>query len=231
MFLKRCDSLVALSTAVCEEIKNVVPGADPKHIAHPVYDHFGDLISREEARQNLGWSADAPILLFFGLVRHYKGLHVLLDALPEARKRVPGLQLVVAGEFYESSRQYDDHIRRLGIDSMITLFDEYIPSDRVPQIFGACDVVVQPYLSATQSGIVQMAFHFERAVIVTDVGGLSEAVGARDAGLVVPPSDPQALSDAIYHFFEAGVRDKLERSVCSIKATSSWSGYTRFILT
>jgi len=231
MFLKRCDSLVALSTAVCEEIKNVVPGADPKHIPHPVYDHFGDLISREEARQNLGWSADAPILLFFGLVRHYKGLHVLLDALPEARKGVPGLQLVVAGEFYESSRQYADHIRRLGIDSMITLFDEYIPSERVPELFGACDVVVQPYISATQSGIVQMAFHFERPVIVTDVGGLSEAVGARGAGLVVPPSDPQALVDAIYHFFEPGVREQLEQSVCSIKATSSWNGYTRFILT
>jgi len=231
LFLKRCNSIAALSRAVCEDIEGLVPGSDPVLIPHPVYDHFGDLISREEARQRLGWSLDAPTLLFFGLVRRYKGLGILLDALAEARKRIPELRLVVAGEFYESSGQYVEQIRRLGLGSAVTLIDEYIPSERVPPLFGACDVVVQPYLSATQSGIVQMAFHFERPVIVTDVGGLSEAVAERGAGLVVPPSDPYALSEAIHHFFEPGVREKLERAVFSIKRESSWKGYSEFILT
>ncbi len=231
MFLKRCDSVIAMSKAVCEDIEDLVPGSKPKLIPHPVYDQFGELISREASRRDLGWSRDARILLFFGLIRHYKGLDILLDALPDARKRLPGLHLVIAGEFYESRARYVDHIRRLGLDSEVTLFDEYIPSERLPPLFGACDVVVQPYLSATQSGIIQMAFHFERPVIVSDVGGLAEAVEAHDAGLVVPPSDPQALGDAIVHFFESGVREKLERGVFLLKKDSSWSGFSDFILT
>jgi len=146
-------------------------------------------------------------------VRKYKGLHVLLDALPAVIEAIPDVRLIIAGEFYDDSAPYRAQIERTGLDRHVVLHDRYIPSGEVPFYFGAADVVVQPYVSATQSGVAQIAFHFERPIILTDVGGLAEVVPHERAGLVVPPDDPDALAQAIVRFFVDGMGPELKAGV------------------
>jgi D-inositol-3-phosphate glycosyltransferase len=135
-------------------------------------------------------------------VRHYKGLDTLLEALPGVVERHPRLQLIVAGEFYEPEQSYRDRVQNLGLADHVRFENHYIPGDDVPLYFGATDLVVQPYRSATQSGVAQLSFGFGVPVLTTDVGGLAEAVPHGRAGLIVPPEDVEALSNAIVGYFE-----------------------------
>jgi glycosyltransferase involved in cell wall biosynthesis len=213
-FLRAVDGFVVMSDAVAEELAPLRrSGATVQRIEHPVYARFGKAMPRREARAELDLPLDAPVLLFFGFVREYKGLHVLLDALPAVVSRLPDAHLVIAGEFYDDPAPYRAQIERTGLADHVTLHDRYVPSKAVPAYFGAADVVVQPYVSATQSGVAQIAFHFERPVIVTDVGGLAEVVPHEAAGFVVPPEDPAALADYIVRFFREGWRDRLVAGV------------------
>ena len=194
--LAGADALVVLSESVRADVERL--GARRRGVrvpvtvaAHPAYDHFGAPVARAEARRRLGLPADAPVLLFFGFVRRYKGIGVLLDAMPAVAARVPGVRLVVAGEFYG-----DEAALRAQAAGLPVRFDaDYIPDARVADYFGAATAVVQPYLSATQSGVAGVALHFGRPVVTTDVGGLAADVGA--AGLVVPPGDAAALARAL----------------------------------
>jgi glycosyltransferase involved in cell wall biosynthesis len=196
-------------------------------IEHPVYDRFGPGMPREGARRRLALGEDLELLLFFGLVRPYKGLDVLLEAMGELAARRPRLHLIVAGEFYEGRRAADEAIERLGIRDRVTLLDRYIPDDDVPLYFSAADVVVQPYRSATQSGVVQTAFQFGRPVIVTDVGALSRMVENGRDGLVVPPADPEALSAAVERFFdEEGLALRLTRGAAAAEDRMTWTEFT-----
>jgi len=174
-----------------------------------VYERFGDPVDRSDARARLHLPQDAPVLLFFGFIREYKGLHVLLEAMPRIREGLPEVKLVVAGEAYEDPERYRSIIRDRGLEETVIWHDGYIPGDDVPAYFGAADVVVQPYVSATQSGVAQIAFHFETPMVVTDVGGLAEVAPHEDAGLVVPPEDPPALADAVVRFFADGLAPDL----------------------
>ena len=219
-FLRACDGFVVMSDAVAEDLRPLRrEDATVRRIDHPVYARFGSAVPKNEARRALGLPADGPVLLFFGFIREYKGLHVLLDALPEVVEALPEVRLIVAGEFYDDPAPYRAQIERHGLGEHVIVHDRYIPSDTVPAYFGAADLVVQPYISATQSGVAQIAFHFERPVVVTDVGGLAEVVPDGEAGLVVPPEDPGALARAIIRFFHdemqaslaAGVRRQKER--------------------
>jgi glycosyltransferase involved in cell wall biosynthesis len=215
------DGLLVLSDSVRRDVERLAPGVPVRQAAHPVYDFFGEAVARAEARAALDLSQEAPVLLFFGFVRRYKGLHVLLDALPQIRARVPDVQLVVAGEFYDDEAPYREQVRRLGLDDVVRFDAEYIPNERVARYFGAADLVVQPYLSATQSGVAQIAYHFERPLVTTDVGGLAETVPP-DAGLVVPPEDPAALADAVARFFEEGLARQLVAGVRRMRAATGW---------
>ncbi|MDX1531127.1 MAG: glycosyltransferase, partial [Rhodothermales bacterium] len=159
----------------------------------------------------LGLPAEAPVLLFFGFVRRYKGLDVLLEALPAVRERLPEARLVVAGEFYDDERPYRERVAHLGLGEAVRFDAHYVPSGEVPLYFSAADLVVQPYRSATQSGVAQVAFGFGRPVVTTNVGGLAEAVPDGEAGLVVPPEEPAALARAVVRFFAApGLRARLD---------------------
>jgi glycosyltransferase involved in cell wall biosynthesis len=209
-FLNACAGHVVMSDAVADDVRSLCgPSTAIEQIEHPVYERFGDPMPRAAAREQLDLPAEAPVLLFFGFVREYKGLHVLLEALPQVLDAYPEARLVVAGEAYDDPERYRSIIRREGIEHAVTWNDGYVPGEAVPAYFSAADLVVQPYVTATQSGVAQIAFHFETPMVVTDVGGLAEVVPDGDAGLVVPPEDPEALAEAIARFFAEEMQDKL----------------------
>ena len=217
--LGACDGLVVLSDEVERDIETLGIDVPVRLVAHPVYDGFGDPTPRSEARAALGLPADAPLFLFFGFVRRYKGLHVLLDAWRSVRQRVPDARLVVAGEFYADEAAL--RAQAAALDG-VRLDADYIPDDRVGLYFSAADAVVQPYVTATQSGVAQIAFHFGRPVITTDVGGLAEVVPDGEAGLVVPPEDPAALAAALVRFVEDDLGERLASGVRRERAKYSW---------
>lgn len=201
-FLGACKGHVVMSDAVAENLRNLRRAdAHVCQIEHPVYERFGDPVDRASAREELGLPQEAPVLLFFGFVREYKGLHVLLEAMPAVLRELPDAHLLVAGEAYDDSERYHDLISASGLQDRVHWHDEYIPSGRVPVFFGAADLVVQPYVSATQSGVAQIATHFEVPMVLTDVGGLAETVPDEKAGFVVPPEDSEALAEAVVRFF------------------------------
>ena len=229
ILFSQCDAVCALSASVAEDIQRMASGLRADVIPHPVYDQFGDAIEKAAARELIGAESGIPTMLFFGLIRSYKGLGVLLDALAECRSHVPDLRLIIAGEFYEDRRVYEDQIQALDLSNSILMMDRYIESELVPALFCAADVIVQPYLAATQSGVIQIAIHYERPCIVTDVGGLAESIGEAEAGLIVPAGDSSALARAIEHFFSKGVDERLTGGASRLKAASSWGGYVSFI--
>jgi glycosyltransferase involved in cell wall biosynthesis len=191
---------------------------------HPIYDVFkrGE-ISRQQARERLG--VEEPMLLFFGYIRPYKGLNTLLEAFAQVLPARPS-RLFVVGEFYEDQAPYLQTIERLGLGDRISLVDRYVPNEEVELYFAACDLVVLPYLSATQSGIVQIAFGFDKPVVVTEVGGLPDVVDHGRTGYVVPPNRPDALARAIVDFFD---QDKAAEFSVNIQAAKERFSWTRCI--
>ncbi|MDX1421312.1 MAG: glycosyltransferase, partial [Rubricoccaceae bacterium] len=218
--LRACDGLLVMSDEVRRDVEALAPAVPLRQASHPVYDLFGAPVPRAEARVALGLPRDAPVLLFFGFVRRYKGLHVLLSAMPRILARLPDARLVVAGEFYADEGALRAQAAPLG--DAVRFDADYIPDTAVAPYFGAADVVVQPYVSATQSGVAQIAFHFGRPVITTDVGGLAEVVPHEKAGLVVPPETPEALADAVVRFFEEEMASRLEAGVRGERENHTW---------
>lgn len=184
------------------QLQTLRPEGTIRKGCHPTYSEFGSdqLLDKPGAREVIGTPLERDTLLFFGLVRPYKGLKVLLEAISLVLK-VRNCQLLVVGEFYDDKKQYLSLIEKLGIGENVTVVDRYIPNEEVATYFHAADAVVLPYVSATQSGIVQIAFGLGTPVITTDVGGLPEAVDHRKTGLVVPAQDPQRLAEAILEFY------------------------------
>ncbi|MCB0717951.1 MAG: glycosyltransferase [Bacteroidetes bacterium] len=222
-FLRKADGLITMSRKVKQDVESVV-GVDAPvvYIPHPVYDNFGEPMDRGEAREMLRIDRSDKMLLFFGFIRKYKGLDVLLDAMPAVLSQLPDTKLVVAGEFYGDEAAYRDRVKRLDIESVVRFESDYIPDDAVGRYFSACDLVVQPYRNATQSGVAQIAFQFDRPVVVTDVGGLSEIVPDGKVGFVVPPENAAALADAIVRFFRDDRAADMTRAVRIEKEKYSW---------
>jgi glycosyltransferase involved in cell wall biosynthesis len=194
-FIQSCDAVIVLSESVRKDVLKLVPEISVRIQQHPVYDQFGTAIEKSVARSRLNLDSQGHVLLFFGFIRRYKGLHVLLDSLSRVTQRYPGLTLLVAGEFYDDISSYQEQLARLGLRDNVRLEDRYISSGEVGTYFCASDVIVQPYLTATQSGVIPIARHFNKPVIATNVGGLAELNGQNHT--VVPAGDPNALADAI----------------------------------
>lgn len=220
-FLGAVDGFLAMSRSVAADLDRLRPGAPCELVPHPVYDLFGERIDKIAARRTLGLPEREPILLFFGFVRDYKGLDLLLDALPSIRKRLPA-RLLVLGEFYSGKERTLEQIRRLGLSDVVTLEDGYVPNERVSLYFSAADVVVLPYRSATQSGIVPIAYQLERPVICTDVGGLAEVVEHGRTGLICPPLDVEALAQSVIRFYEEDLEDALVAGIREKRIEYSW---------
>jgi glycosyltransferase involved in cell wall biosynthesis len=221
-FLQSCDGLIVMSDEVEEDIHRLGVERPIRRMNHPIYNTFGDSLPRAEARAELDLPEEAPTLLFFGFIRRYKGLHLLLTALPQIAEHLSEVRLVVAGEFYDEKAFYQNIIENHQLDPYLRLHDGYVSDDEVATYFSAADVVVQPYVSATQSGVAKIAYHFERPLIMTDVGGLAEMMPHGEAGLVVPPEDPDALAEAVCRFFEDDLQAKLTEGVRREKEKYSW---------
>jgi glycosyltransferase involved in cell wall biosynthesis len=214
------DYFIVQSRSVESDLREFVPDARYAFVPHPIYNVFGSALPKVEARKRLGL-ADERIILFFGYVRRYKGLHLLLEAMPQILKNIP-LKLLIVGEFYEDEETYRKEIQRLGLADHVIVHSQYILNDEVALYFSACDVVVLPYISATQSGIVQIAYHFDKPVIATDVGGLAEVVLDGKTGYIVPPSNSEALAEAVCTLYDEKKEEEFAANIKVEKKKYAW---------
>jgi glycosyltransferase involved in cell wall biosynthesis len=218
--LRESDGYLVMSRSVEADLDRLKPGALRRFVKHPLYSQFDrGRWTRESARAHLGISGD--VLLFFGYVRRYKGLDVLIEALPRVRQRRPAT-LIVAGEFYEPPAPYREQVARLGLGDAVRFLDHYLPDAEVEAVFRAADLAVLPYRAATQSGVTHVAYALGLPVATTAVGGLPETVRDGETGLLAAPEDPQALADVILRFFEPGVAERLRAGVRDVQREYSW---------
>ncbi len=217
----RTDILVSLSSSVKADIENSVKDKPVLQLFHPIYNHYGSEISKTNAKEALGWSEDTKYLLFFGLVRAYKGLDLLIEALAllESNEKY---KLVIAGEFYEDQKKYDKLIAEKNLENRIIIRNEYIPNEDIPKLFCASEAIVLPYRTATQSGVVPIALHFRRPVIVTRVGGLAALIERHNIGLIAEP-EASSIANHLDAFLTGSV--KLNNDFEEIKDDLSWQSF------
>jgi glycosyltransferase involved in cell wall biosynthesis len=200
-FLKAPDGFITMSEKVLADLGSFHNTKPAQLVQHPLYDNFGQSITKVEARQKLELDPSSKIILFFGFIRHYKGLDLLLDAMKDPRLVEAKISLLIAGEFYEDQKKYTEQINNLG--EGVILRTQFIPDSEVRDYLCAADCVVQPYRNATQSGVTPLAYHFEKPMIVTNVGGLPSLVPHGKSGLVCEPTPP-SIAAAILEFYRLG---------------------------
>ncbi|MEE9162604.1 MAG: glycosyltransferase [Candidatus Neomarinimicrobiota bacterium] len=223
-YLEGADRLVVLSDDGRRQLEGLGVSTPTEVLFHPLYDGYGEARPQGASKRLLGVPEEMPVILFFGLVRPYKGLGQLLEAARELLRRGARFHLRVAGEFYQGYRQAAQQVTDWGLAEHVTLEDRFVPDGEVAAYFSAADVVVLPYLSATQSGVVQIAYQFERPVVVTDVGGLPETVTEGETGFVVPTGDSGALADILAGNLPDGFR-ALRSKVAEAKGRFSWDSF------
>jgi glycosyltransferase involved in cell wall biosynthesis len=227
-FLQSCDGFVTMSEKVRKDLFEFETNKPVQLIQHPLYDNFGDIMSKDEARKQLGLSPGDKIILFFGFIRQYKGLDLLLKAMADKEIRQQQIKLLVAGEFYEDAKQYLDLVSEYNLQDQVILKTNFIPDSEVKFYLCAADCVVQPYRNATQSGVTPLAYHFEKPMIVTNVGGLPSLVPHEKSGLVCEP-DPTSIAHAITRFYQLGDNYFIPH-LRSEKQKYSWSHLTKAII-
>jgi len=223
------DYFVVMSKTVEEDLKLFNKGKPYKLIPHPVYNIFGDKVEKSEAKDFIlkEYGIDLQnekVILFFGYIRKYKGLNYLIDAMPEILKKVK-LKLLVVGEYYGDEEKYREQIRSLGLEDDIKVVSDFVPDLNVKYFFSASDIVVLPYSDATQSGIIQIAYHYDKPVIATDVGGLAEVVRNNETGLIIEPKNPSAIAKAVIDFYEKGLEEKFTINAREEKKKYTWEKF------
>jgi len=218
-FIQSCDAFIVMSDKVADDIKLFNPKKPVSITPHPIYSIFGDKVSRDEACEKLNLDKGFKYLLFFGFIRKYKGLDILLQAMPLIKNK--NLKLIVAGEFYESKEEYLKLIKEHHLENAIIMRDEYIPKDDVRFYFSAADLIVQPYRSATQSGVTQIAYSFDKPMVVTNVGGLPEMVTDGVSGFVTDVN-PNAIANAVDRFYVEQLAIPFTAGVQSEKNKFGW---------
>jgi D-inositol-3-phosphate glycosyltransferase len=227
-FVNNVDGFIAQSKSVLSDL-NLFDATKPKRFSpHPLYDNFGAAIPKEEAKAKLGLDSNKHYLLFFGFIRDYKGLDILLKAIADKRFKDQNINVIVAGEFYNNAEQYHQLIEELKIADLVTLRTDFIPDDMVRYYFCASDIVVQPYKHATQSGVTQICYHFNRPMIVTNVGGLPEIVPNDVVGYVVEP-EPTSIANAILKFYAEQKEDVFAANINIEKEKYSWNAMLKSI--
>ncbi len=225
-FLNSCDGFFCMSREVQKQAQALQPNKKVAYVAHPMYDMFGSAQDKKLAKEKLGLDADTHYLLFFGFIRKYKGLNLLLNSFAKVDRRGLKVKLIVAGEFYEASEPYLAQIKELGLEEDVVLKTDFIPNSEVASYFSASDMVVQTYLSATQSGVTQIAYYYNKPMLVTDVGGLAELVPAGKVGYVCQ-QDEQEIANSIQDFYTAQRESTFARGVEEEKAKFTWEYLTQ----
>lgn len=226
-FLRRMDGVVYMSEEVGRDLDSFHYRGARAMSPHPIYDTYGPAVSKAEACTALGLDPGLDYVLFFGFIRDYKGLDLLLEAWArlKAAGKTGGKKLLVAGEYYGNQQKYDALILALGLSEDVIIHDRYIEENEVKNYFGAADLVVQPYRSATQSGVTQVAYHFGTPMVVTRVGGLPEIVPDGRVGYVVE-IDPGAIASAIEEFYDGDHAAEFRDNIAMEKGRFSWSVLT-----
>ena len=220
-FVKSCDAFLSLSASVLDDLSKFTNTTYKKFIPHPIYNVFGDKITKAKALENLGLNSEDKHLLFFGFVRKYKGLDLMLKAMGDSRIKAMGIKLIIAGEFYDDKTEYTDMITNLGIEDNIIMKSDFIPAEKVKDYFCAADMITQTYRTATQSGVTQIAYSFDRPMLVTDVGGLAEIVPNNKVGYVTS-QNPTEIADAIIDFYTNNKEEYFSDNTRLEKKRFSW---------
>jgi len=220
-FVKNVDGFITMSRSVLNDLE-IFDKEKPKlYCPHPLYDNFGEILTKDIAKEKLNLDKKFNYILFFGLIRDYKGLDLLLEAFANSSLRKFSLKLLVAGEFYCDSKPYFEIIKKHKLEDYVIMSNNFIPDDKVKDYFCAADLVVQPYKNATQSGVTQIAYHFNKPMIVTDVGGLSEMVPDNKVGYIVKP-EINDIAKAIEKFYSDKKEDEFVNNVKVEKTKYSW---------
>jgi len=227
-FLKPVDAFITMSRDVLKDLQRFTAKV-ARFVPHPLYDNYGEAISKEDACKKLHLDANKKYILFFGFIRKYKGLDILLEAMNNNSLKKQGIELIVAGEFYGDAAEYDQLIEKYDLQARIHLFTSFIPNEDVRYYFSAADLVVQPYRNATQSGITQIAYSFEKPMVVTNVGGLAEVVPDGKVGFVAEPN-PTDIAAAILQFFQPGSIPNLHENILHEKNKYSWSTFVKAMM-
>jgi glycosyltransferase involved in cell wall biosynthesis len=227
-FLRTCDAFITMSEKVLYDLRLFEKTKPAILIPHPLYDNFGEKISRQEARKILSIDRNEKVLLFFGFIRHYKGLDILLEAMADERIKQQNIKLLIAGEFYEDELAYRKLIKAHNLTDRIILHNHFIADAEVKNFICAGDCIIQPYRNATQSGVTPLAYHFEKPMIVTNVGGLPALVPHKKSGLVAEPNSA-SIADAIIEYYNLG-EDFFLPSLLEEKKKYSWQKLTTAII-
>ena len=227
-FIKSIDAFVVMSEQVKLDLRSL--GFDKKTLLlpHPLFDHFGTQLDQNKAKTELHVPEDRPLLLFFGLIRPYKGLDLLIHAMSDERIRKTGAMLLVAGEFYENKEKYTQLVQELNVEGSVRFHDEFIPEDKIQFYFSAADVLVQPYKTATQSGVTPLAMHFNLPMIVTQAGGLKEMVVDGETGIITE-INADSLANGIMRFLHKG-KQAFVAPIELRKSHYSWKGFMQSLL-
>lgn len=226
-FLKQNHGFVVMSDAVKNDLLELHPSAKYISHPHPIYNHFGNKIDSAEAKEKLAIPGNKKVILFFGFIRDYKGLDLLIEAISNLKDEYV---LVIAGEVYGSFDKYDKQIADLKIKNKIIKHVRYISDEEVPVFFSAADVCILPYKSATQSGITSIAFHFDLPLIATNTGGLSETIQHKKTGLIVELPDPSLLASAIENYFSQNLKEGFQKEIQLLKKRLSWEKLAHAII-
>jgi len=222
-FFNNIDYFIVMSRSVEADLLSLYPGADYLYTPHPLYDIFGASIQKDTAKISLG-IREQKVLLYFGLIRPYKGLDLLINAAKLLIQKLDNYKILAIGDCYENPEPYSDLVKENGVSDVFDLRMEFVPNDKVNLYFSAADVVVLPYKSATQSGVVPIAYHFNKPVVVTDVGGLSEIVNDGKTGYVVQP-DAGSIANGILQFYNDYERVDFADQIESYKQRFTWNEF------
>jgi glycosyltransferase involved in cell wall biosynthesis len=226
-FLKQNDGFIAMSDSVKTDLLTLKPNAKVIHADHPLYNHFGNRLDKKAACEQLKIHPDKKTLLFFGFIRDYKGLDLLIETFGRLDQ---SYQLVIAGETYGSFDKYREQINKLPNKKNVFVFNDYISDNQVPAFFSASDVCILPYKSATQSGITSIAYHFDIPLIATNTGGLKETILHNQTGLIVDEISAGAICSAVIRYFDEQLKDKFISEIQNLKTRLSWEKFAESIL-
>ena len=220
-FVNSIQGFIVMSRSVLEELMTFSVYKPHRFTPHPIYDHYGAAIPKADAIRLLGLDESISYMMFFGFIRDYKGLDLLIKAAAEQKIRNMNLKFIVAGEFYSDPKSILQMVKELKLEDKFIFINEFISDSEVYKYFCAADAVVQPYKSATQSGVTQIAYHFNKPMIITRVGGLQEFVPDGKVGYVVEPNSP-SIADAIFKFYDEKKEEEFVANTAKEKLKFSW---------